>query len=69
MEFLTGMVQDAQDPSKYVNGRLLDPSTGKIYKGKAQLSADGKRLKLRGYIGVSMLGRSVVWVRANSANP
>ena len=38
-------------------------------KGKAQLSADGKRMRMRGYMGVSALGRTVVWLRTDSANP
>lgn len=69
LEIMTGITQDSKDPSNYINGKLLDPGTGKIYKGKAHLSADGKRLKLRGYIGVSLLGRSVVWIRTDSASP
>lgn len=69
LEFMTQIIQDPKDPNNYINGKLLDPATGKIYKGKAHLSSDGKRLKLRGYIGVSMLGRSIVWIRTNSPNP
>ena len=32
-------------------------------KCKAKLSANGKRLTMRGYIGVSALGRSTTWIR------
>jgi len=42
---------------------VLDPISGKVYKGKARLSANGKRLTLRGYVGVSVIGRSVTWVK------
>ncbi|TEU28605.1 DUF2147 domain-containing protein [Alkanindiges illinoisensis] len=28
-------------------------------------SDDGRRLKLRGYVGTSVLGRTVVWIRAD----
>jgi len=48
----------------YSNGRILDPNTGKIYSMKAKLSANGKRLHLRGYLGVSALGRNQIWIRA-----
>ncbi|ENU21510.1 signal peptidase [Acinetobacter gyllenbergii] len=48
----------------YTNGRILDPNTGKIYSMKAKLSANGKRLHLRGYLGVSALGRNQIWIRA-----
>ena len=47
----------------YVNGRILDPNTGKVYSMKAKLSSNGKRLHLRGYVGVSVLGRNQIWIR------
>jgi uncharacterized protein (DUF2147 family) len=51
------------NPREFVNGKVLDPISGKVYKGKAKLNATGKRLTLRGYIGVSVIGRSVTWVK------
>ena len=53
------------DQNEYANGRILDPLTGKIYSVKAKLSSNGKRLQLRGYVGVSALGRSQTWIREN----
>ncbi|ENW06840.1 MULTISPECIES: DUF2147 domain-containing protein [Acinetobacter] len=47
----------------YTNGRILDPNSGKIYSMKAKLSANGKRMHLRGYLGVSALGRNQIWIR------
>lgn len=61
MDVLTGLKQS--QGSNYVNGRILDPNTGKIYSMKAKLSANGKRLHLRGYVGVSVLGRNQIWIR------
>ena len=55
--------QDPNKPLEYINGRMLDPLSGNVYRGKARLSSNGKRLILRGYIGVSMLGRNQSWVR------
>ena len=52
-------------PNEYSGGKILDPLTGKIYSTKAKLSSNGKRLQLRGYVGVSALGRSQIWIRAN----
>ena len=69
LEFLSGFKQDEKNPNLYVDGRVLEPKSGKIYKGKANLSADGKRLRLRGYVGVSALGRTQVWIRTDKANP
>lgn len=42
-------------------GSILDPKTGKIYKAKMTL--DGNKLYVRGYVGVSALGRTQTWVR------
>ncbi|OTG89885.1 DUF2147 domain-containing protein [Acinetobacter sp. ANC 3832] len=47
----------------YADGKILDPNSGKIYSLKAKLSTNGKRLQLRGYIGIAMLGRSQTWIR------
>ncbi|MCH7315578.1 DUF2147 domain-containing protein [Acinetobacter sp. ANC 3882] len=66
LEFMTNLIQDPKDPSTYVKGKFIDPTSGKIYSGKMRLSEDGKRLKVRGYIGVSVLGRSAVWIRTDS---
>ena len=51
--------------NKYDGGTILDPQSGKTYKLKGELAEGGKKLKLRGYIGVSALGRNQTWVRAN----
>ncbi len=69
LEFFSGFKQDEKNPNLYVDGRVLEPKSGKIYKGKANLSADGKRLRLRGYVGLSALGRTQVWIRTDKANP
>ena len=47
----------------YDNGTILDPKNGKTYKLKGELA--GNQLKLRGYIGISALGRSQTWYRVN----
>ena len=47
----------------YDGGTILDPKNGKSYKLKGELA--GNKLNLRGYIGVSVLGRNQTWVRAN----
>ena len=41
---------------------IYDPESGKTYKCKITLKRDGS-LKVRGYIGVSILGRTSVWTK------
>lgn len=47
---------------KWVNGTIYDPRDGKTYKCKMTLQKDGT-LKVRGYVGVSLFGKTVVWTR------
>ena len=62
LDVVTGL--KSTDGLNYTSGRILDPNTGKVYSMKAKLSTSGKRLTLRGYVGVSVLGRTQTWIRA-----
>ena len=60
MTIITGMKKDGNE---YNGGQILDPNNGKVYKSKMSLVEGGKKLDVRGYIGVPMLGRTQTWVR------
>ena len=62
LDVVTGL--KSTDGLNYTSGRILDPNTGKLYSMKAKLSSNGKRLHLRGYLGISALGRKQIWIRA-----
>ncbi len=51
------------DDDEWVGGRTYDARRGKVYKSKLKLK-NKNRLKLRGYIGTPMLGKSVIWTRS-----
>ena len=46
-------------------GTILDPRNGKIYHATMRLVNNGNQLKVRGYIGMPMLGKTVVWNRVS----
>jgi uncharacterized protein (DUF2147 family) len=60
MTILTGMKPDGDG---YDGGRILDPANGKIYKSKMSLADGGKKLDVRGYIGMPLFGRTQTWLR------
>jgi uncharacterized protein (DUF2147 family) len=61
MDVLTGLKH--AEGSNFNGGKIIDPLSGNIYSMKAKLSANGKRLNLRGYVGISALGRSQTWIK------
>lgn len=48
---------------EYTGGEILDPKNGKVYKSKLTLRDGGKKVEVRGFIGMPMFGRSQVWLR------
>ena len=61
MNILTGLKKDGDEWS---GGKILDPKNGKEYKCYIQL-LDKNTLKIRGYIGFSMFGRTAIWKKAS----
>lgn len=45
-------------------GRILDPEEGKVYRCVVTPDSAGRRLNIRGYVGIPILGRTETWVRA-----
>jgi len=43
------------------DGHILDPKNGKVYKVKIKVVEDGKKLQVRGFLGISLLGRTQIW--------
>ena len=52
-----------KDGDQYTGGEILDPKNGKVYRAKMKLLDGGRKLEVRGFIGISLLGRSQTWVR------
>lgn len=53
----------SSDPNAWEGGRIYNPEDGDTYKSTMKLRPDGK-LEVRGYVGISLLGKSQYWERA-----
>ena len=51
-----------QGEGRWSGGTIYDPDSGSTYKCNVELRDDGT-LKVRGYIGFSLLGKNQVWTR------
>ncbi len=51
------------DENKYEEGNILDPRDGSVYSAELQVSPDGQKLFVRGYLGFSLLGQTKTWTR------
>ena len=63
---VTGMVlvrRMKKDGDEYTGGDILDPKNGSVYRCKMRLIEQGRKLSVRGYLGLSLFGRSQTWVR------
>jgi len=60
LQILKNFVYDADD-KEWEDGTIYDPKNGKTYSCIMTLS--GNNLNVRGYVGISMLGRTGVWTK------
>lgn len=61
MQVISGL--KTTDNINYTDGKIIDPVSGKIYRLKGKVSSNGKKLFLRGYLGISAIGRNQTWLR------
>jgi len=62
LEIMRG-VKKASDDNTWDGGTILDAAEGKIYKVRVQTAEGGKKLEVRGFVGMPMMGRTQTWIR------
>ncbi len=45
------------------SGEILDPDEGKLYRCTVRLLEGGRKLEVRGYVGLPLFGRTEIWLR------
>lgn len=58
---LSGLEKDGD--KEYDGGKIYDPKNGKTYSCK--ITHNGNSLDLRGFVGISLIGRTSVWTLAD----
>jgi uncharacterized protein (DUF2147 family) len=49
--------------ASWKKGYIMDPNNGKTYRCKLVVEDDNQSMRVRGYSGVSLLGRTQIWYR------
>ncbi|WP_326984934.1 DUF2147 domain-containing protein [Chryseobacterium sp. MYb264] len=60
MEIIRGLKKDGDE---FTGGTITDPKSGKTYK--CTVTRSGDKLNVRGYVGISLMGRSQTWEKVN----
>jgi uncharacterized protein (DUF2147 family) len=56
------------EDGKWTDGTIYDPKTGKTYSCNLSLKENGQ-LNIRGYVGISLIGRTEVWTKVKESSP
>ncbi len=64
LEILRGLERSPEQPDAWVGGTIYDPGSGSTYS--CRVAVEGDLLRLRGYLGVPLLGRTTTWVRVGA---
>lgn len=63
LSIIRNVKKSEERADEWSGGDILDPNNGKVYKVRLKPIDGGKRLEVRGYVGMPMLGRTQVWQR------
>lgn len=61
MEIMKGFKKENE--THWKDGEIYDPKEGKMYSAELTLAEEGKKIELRGYVLVTLFGRTQTWER------
>lgn len=64
LPILSGFPIEPNSKGLYTDGTIYDAEKGKTYKCQMSFKSEDE-LKIRGYLGISLLGRTTVWTRSS----
>lgn len=56
-------IKETKKGQEWGDGKILDPKNGKTYNCRLRLQDKGEKLEVRGFVGLSLFGRSQIWLR------
>ena len=62
LEIIWDMKETKKD-AEWSKGQILDPKNGKSYNCILKIKEDGQKLEVRGFVGLSLFGRSQTWLK------
>ena len=63
LTIMRNVKHSSSDAELWDGGDILDPNNGKVYKVRLKPIEGGKKMEVRGYVGMPMLGRTQTWIR------
>ncbi len=51
------------DGDRWTGGMIIDAETGTVYKCSMKPLPDGRHVEVRGFVGISLFGRTETWTR------
>ncbi|MCI0672688.1 MAG: DUF2147 domain-containing protein [Myxococcaceae bacterium] len=64
MTIIRNVKKSPHEKDLWESGDILDPNNGQVYRVLLKPIEGGKKLEVRGYIGIPLLGRTQIWIRA-----
>lgn len=69
MRIITDLKRVPENNDVFDDGEILDPDTGETYRLRVTLLDGGKKLDVRGFVGIALFGRSQIWFRESGQMP